>query len=243
MTARTGKTRPKAPQAPAPVAVRRRGYREGAEAIPEVTDKELSWFFKTFEAEMAVVGEAIEKDLADIRVGKLGRRPTTMDTKQIARICCQLRHFIPVDTACYIEGLAPETFYNWMRKGKDQPEQYPQCEAMRRCVLKSMALAEGIAVTKLGADACPNAPVLQWFLRTRVPKKWGPAAGADATPGEMPVAQIPGVVRMMETLAQGIGALQKAHPEAAAGMMDLLGKAMQVAAKGEPGAGEPGDAP
>jgi hypothetical protein len=231
---------------PTPSAPKKRGRPEGGvprALLPEPTDKDLAWFNDQFKAEFTLIRDEIQKE---IDKPTLPGAPIRMNPESVARMCAQIRHFVPPTSACVVNGIPKMTFFDWMRKGRSYlagtPEQgaRPVHAAFRTMVEKSIEFCKGVALAKLDSAANNDVALLKWLLSTRFPDEFGPRAGMLKPQEPKSIADVPGMQTFIDTIAQGIATLP---PEQSGVMLGVLKAAIEKATAVAPASADPDTTP
>jgi transposase len=102
-------------------------------------------------------------------------RPSKLTPELTKRLCDWLEAGNFIETACDMEGISRESFYEWLRRGERawsndiEPVNYVQFSDM---VKKAMARMEILTINDLRAGPM-NWQAKAWWLERRHPDRWG----------------------------------------------------------------------
>lgn len=98
---------------------------------------------------------------------------TLITDKLIEDICKDLRKGNYIETACAKQGISKTIFYEWLRKARRHPSDYPLCVKFMNAVLQAEAEFEATGVDGIDKAAKSDWRAEAWRLERRFPKRWG----------------------------------------------------------------------
>lgn len=100
-------------------------------------------------------------------------RPSKLSPEIQERICNLLRVGNTVETAAGAAGIAPETFYDWMRRGERKGSREKKYRDFKSAVEQARAEAEATLVTRISKAAANGSwQAAGWLLERRAPERW-----------------------------------------------------------------------
>jgi transposase len=109
-----------------------------------------------------------------------------------------------IEVAARSNGIAPKTFYEWMKRGEAEgaEEHDPEYHEFANAVRDAEAAGEAKAAKQILEQGKADAKHLQWWLERKYPERWGRREAVDVTSKGQPLRTIEVVRTIREDEAE-----------------------------------------
>jgi hypothetical protein len=110
-------------------------------------------------------------------------RPSKLTKARTTRLVALVRQGCPVDSACALVGIHRDTFYAWLRRGRDAGDRRARGEQADATETAYLEFADALGAARAAAEADAVAVIWEatqrdwraaaWFLEHAFPDRWG----------------------------------------------------------------------
>jgi len=97
-------------------------------------------------------------------------RPTVYNPELVTRLCASIAQWVPLKTACRIEGIGRQTLYDWRRRAELGEQPYVDFAAQ---LDRALASVEASLLQHVQWGAMESWRAAAWLLERRFPKRYG----------------------------------------------------------------------
>jgi hypothetical protein len=97
-------------------------------------------------------------------------RPTVYNAELVTRLCASIAQWVPLKTACRIEGIGRQTIYDWRRRAELGEQPYVDFAAQ---LDRALASVEASLLQHVQWGAMESWRAAAWLLERRFPKRYG----------------------------------------------------------------------
>lgn len=100
-------------------------------------------------------------------------RKTILTPELIEGITKKITEGMYVTDACATFGIGKDSWYDWMKKAKREPDIYPLCVRFSESIMKAQADCKAYFIEKLKNASVVEWKAAAWYLERRFPKEYG----------------------------------------------------------------------